>query len=110
MSYFEEISNAVTVCDTTGMIVFMNKKATETFAKYGGAKLIGTSLLDCHPEPSKTKVRIMLEDQQPNTYMIEKEGKKKLIHQMPWYDQGTFGGLIEISIELPKEIPTFQRK
>lgn len=108
--YFEEIPNAVTVCDASGIIVYMNQKATKTFAKYGGDKLIGTNLLDCHPEPSKTKVMEMLAKQLVNTYMIEKEGKKKLIHQTPWYDRETFGGLVEISIELPDEMPTFQRK
>jgi transcriptional regulator with PAS, ATPase and Fis domain len=110
LSYFDEIGNAVTVCDTEGIILYMNQKAIETFAKYGGGKLVGTNLLDCHPEPSKTKVKDMLENQQANTYMIEKEGKKKLIHQVPWYDRGVFGGLIEISIVLPDEMPTFQRK
>lgn len=108
--YFEEIPNAITVCDTSGVIVYMNQKATESLAKYAGAALLGTNMLDCHPEPSKTKVKEMLEKQQVNTYMIEKEGKKKLIHQTPWFDEGKFGGLIEISIELPEGMPTFQRK
>ena len=110
VSYFEEIDNAVTVCDATGIIVYMNRKATESVAKYGGTKLLGTNLLDCHPEPSKTKVKEMLEQRMANTYLIVKEGKKKLIHQVPWYEQGIFGGLIEISIQLPEEMPTFQRK
>lgn len=110
LSYFEEIDNAVTVCDPQGIIVYMNQKAIETFTKYGGAKLLGTNLLDCHPEPSKTKVKALLENQQANTYIIEKEGKKKLIHQVPWFDRGVFGGLIEISIQLPDEMPLFQRK
>jgi PAS domain S-box-containing protein len=110
MSYFEEINDAITVCDASGIIIYMNKKAVTTFSKYGGETLLGSNLLDCHPGTSKTKVKEMLENHQPNTYTIEKEGKKKLIHQVPWFDQGIFSGLIEISIEIPDEMPLFQRK
>ena len=45
----------------------------------------------------------------PNSYTIEKKGIKKLIHQSPWFEDGKPAGLIEISIEIPFELPHFIR-
>ena len=44
----EEADCAVTVCDTGGVILYMNEKARATFAKHGD--LIGRKLFDCHNE------------------------------------------------------------
>ena len=41
---------AITVCDTDGIILEMNAHAVKSFADEGGANLIGTNVLDCHPE------------------------------------------------------------
>ena len=40
----------------------MNQVSINQFKKYGGEKLLGTNLLDCHPEPSKSKLQEMLEN------------------------------------------------
>ena len=50
----------IIVCDKDGEILYMNKQAQKAYAKDGGAKLIGKNLLDCHPEPAKTKLKKML--------------------------------------------------
>ena len=44
-----------------------------------------------------------------NSYTIEKSGIKKMIHQTPYYTNGVFSGVIEISFEIPKELPHFNR-
>ena len=37
-------------------------------------------------------------------------GKHKLLHQTPWYDEeGNVAGLIELAIDLPDEMPVFDR-
>lgn len=97
-NWVKEADMAVTVCDTRGIVVAMNDKSRRTFAKYGGEKLIGSNLYDCHPEPSQRKLRQLLEEQKQNTYLSESKGKKHLIHQTPWYENGEFRGLVEISI------------
>lgn len=101
---------SVTVCDREGIIVEMNDKAATNYAKYGGRELIGASLLDHHSGESLEKVRNILERQQPNIYTIEKNGIKKLIYQSPWYEDGEFAGLVELSLEIPFEMPHFVRK
>jgi transcriptional regulator with PAS, ATPase and Fis domain len=109
-SWLKEFNGAVTVCDKEGIILKMNDKAIITFEKYGGTKLIGTNLLDCHPEPSKTKLKEMLISGKPNAYTIEKNGIKKLIYQAPWFEEKRYMGFIELSLEIPFEMPHFVRK
>jgi transcriptional regulator with PAS, ATPase and Fis domain len=102
---------AVTFCDKEGIIIYMNSAAQEIFNDDGGAALIGTSLLDCHPEPSRSQIVDMLDNQLNNTYTIEKKEIKKIIHQAPWFDsEGDFGGLVEISFEIPMEMDHIIRK
>ncbi len=100
---------AVTVCDAEGRILEMNGRSAETFEKDGGAKLIGANVLDCHPEPSRTKLKGMLESGLTNVYTIEKKGVKKLIYQSPWYEEGRYAGFVEISFEIPRDMPHFIR-
>ena len=96
--------SAITVCDVHGVIVAMNSASRKNFSKYGGGDLIGTSLFDCHPEAANIKIRKMLHSQQAETYIVENKGKKRLIHQAPWYNHGEFAGLVETSIDLAGDI------
>ncbi len=108
-SWVAEFPGAVTVCDADGIIIEMNDQAARTFASDGGRALIGKNLLDCHPEPARTKTKRLLETKQKNVYTIEKNGVKKLIYQSPWYRDGKFAGLVEIALEIPNEMPHFIR-
>jgi transcriptional regulator with PAS, ATPase and Fis domain len=102
---------AVTVCDENGIILEMNDKARKTFEKSGGGgELVGKSLLDCHPEPARTKLLEMLKKPCINAYTIEKNGVKKLIYQTPWKKDGKSAGLVELSMEIPSDMPHFIRK
>jgi transcriptional regulator with PAS, ATPase and Fis domain len=100
---------AVTVCDKDGQIIEMNGAAVEAFAADGGEKLIGTNVLDCHPEPSRSKLKAMMEEGRTNVYTIQKKGKKKLIYQAPWFEGGRTAGLVELSFEIPWDMPHFNR-
>lgn len=104
------VNFAVTVCDREGRILEMNAKSRATFAKSGGGDLVGKSLLDCHPEPARSKLKDMLARPRTNAYTIEKNGVKKLIYQTPWTRDGQPAGLVELSLELPAELPHFVRK
>ena len=109
MDWLKEINAAVTICDNNGIIVYMNEKSEQVFENDGGKNLIGSNLFGCHPEPALTKLKEMLADGSTNVYTIEKEGKKKIIYQSPWFDENTLGGLIEISFNIPDEMPHFIR-
>ena len=110
--WIKEAPIAVTVCDGEGKITEMNLKAGKTFEKSGGLALIGSDLLSCHPEPSKTKLKNMLSSPpaSPSAYTIEKNGVKKLIYQFTRLENGRPAGLVELSLDLPPEMPHFVRK
>ena len=107
--WIREFPAAITVCDSKGVIVAMNDMACATFVQDGGADLIGTNMLVCHPEPARTKVAAMLESGLQNVYTIEKMGIKKLIFQSPWYRDGKYAGFVELSLPIPGQMPHFVR-
>lgn len=108
-SWVKEFSGAVTVCDTEGIILEMNDKALAAYSKYGGEALVGTNVLDCHPEAACAKLEKLMATQRANTYTIEKGGVRKLIHQFPWYSEGEYRGFVELTIEIPSDMPHFVR-
>jgi transcriptional regulator with PAS, ATPase and Fis domain len=108
-AWVNEFPAAITVSDAKGIIIEMNAKAVRAFEKEGGAKLIGTNILDCHLEPSRTKLRDIMDNRKTNVYTIEKAGIKKLIYQAPWYEGGEYAGVVELSVEIPFEMPHFVR-
>ena len=97
------------VCDRAGIILEMNDRAAVQYADDGGRALLGTNVLDCHPEPSRTRLQRLLETGQSNVYTIEKRGVKKLVYQAPWYEEGSLAGMVEVVLELPAEMPHFVR-
>ena len=50
---------AVTVCDTEGVILYMNEKARATYIRHGN--LIGSNLFGCHNERSREIIRSLTE-------------------------------------------------
>lgn len=109
MNSLKEVDFAVTLCSKDGIITYMNNKAVSTFKKDGGLKLLGTNVLDCHPEPSKSQLANMLKTEKKNVYTIEKNGVKKLIYQTPFYENGIYSGFVELSLELPEHMENFIR-
>jgi len=107
INFLTELPFAVTVCDADGTIVYMNNKSRATFS--GAGELIGKSLFDCHNENSCRIIREIMASGIPNSYTIEKKGIKKMIHQTPWFEDGKPAGLVEISMEIPFELPHFIR-
>ncbi len=105
----KELPFAITVSDVDAIILYMNDRSVSTFHKYGGADIIGTSLFEYHHGSSAVKLRELLDTQTKNAYTIEKNGIKKLIYQSPWFKDGEFAGLIELSLEIPMEMAHFVR-
>jgi PAS domain-containing protein len=108
-SWWQDFPGAATICDRDGVILEMNARAREVFAADGGAALVGSNVLDCHPEPARAKLRAMLAEGRANVYTIEKRGLKKLIYQAPWFEAGAYAGFVELSLEIPAAMPHFVR-
>jgi transcriptional regulator with PAS, ATPase and Fis domain len=107
--WIDDFPAAVTVCDAHGRVIEMNAKAVENFAAGGGPKLIGTNVLDCHPEPARTKLKEIMDNGKTNIYTIEKRGIRKLIYQAPWFLDGRYAGHVELSFEIPWDMPHHKR-
>ncbi len=64
-SFFKAIVDSdicpVVICDLSHTIIYMNPMAVERYAKRGGEKLVGRSLLDCHNEDSRKKIKTIIE-------------------------------------------------
>ncbi|MDR2928298.1 MAG: hypothetical protein LBV41_08905 [Cytophagaceae bacterium] len=104
--YFKQFDAAITVSDAYGNIIWMNDRSMTV----NKGDFTGKSLFDCHPEPARTKLRNLFVDKNTNAYTIEKGDIKKLIYQSPWYENGNFAGYIELSLEIPFEMPHYVRK
>ena len=83
--WVKEFGAAVTVCDAEGIILEMNDRSARMFREQGGRALLGSNVLDCHPEAARTKLRLLMEQRQTSTYTTEKHGRRKLVHQAPWF-------------------------
>lgn len=105
----DELGAAITVADETGRIVAINRRAAETLAAEGGRALLGSDVFACHPEPARALLREMYAEHRAHHYTINRQGQKKIIHQMPVFTDGEFRGFVEISIPIPDEIPHFDR-
>jgi transcriptional regulator with PAS, ATPase and Fis domain len=109
-SWTKTFPGAITICDPNGTILEMNDRSLHMFREEGGASLIGSDVLACHPEPARSKLKAMLETQQANVYTVEKKGQKKLVYQTPLYRDGEYTGFVEIVLDLPSEMPHFVRR
>ena len=109
LDWFEQLPCSVTICDRDYTILYLNERSAEVNAKDGGKALVGRNLLDCHPPEAQEKLRKVMVSGRPNLYTIEKNGVKKMIFQCHWRKGSEVGGLVEISFELPGQIPHFLR-
>ncbi len=108
--WVQELPLAVTVTDKTGKIIEMNDWSAETFAKYGGKALVGKNVQDFHSALACKKIAEIAETETANSYTIEKDGVKKLIYQTPWYQNGKYAGLVELSMRIPFKMDNYIRK
>lgn len=106
--WIHNFNGALTVTDALLNIVYMNEKAKKTWEAHGD--LIGKNLADCHQARSMEIMRRILSEGGTNSYTIEKKGIKKLIYQEAWKKpDGSVGGLLELSLEIPFAMPHFVR-
>lgn len=104
----DDVNCAITVCDATGIIIYMNDRAKELYASRGN--LLGYNLFDCHSAASAAKIRNMLASGESNAYTITKNGRRKVIYQTPWRrPDGTVGGMVEMSMIVADNMPHYNR-
>lgn len=105
----DSVDFAIILCDENLNFNYLNNKAILNFKDSNPEKLIGTNIMDCHSENSQSIIKKIRDEHFVNCYTIEKNGKKKMIRQSPLIEDGVFKGIIEITFELPDDIPHFIR-
>lgn len=96
-SIVEQDRCAVVICNLTHEIIYMNQTAISRYAKWGGAGLIGQSLLDCHNEQSREQIKKVVSWFQESTehnmiYTFHNEKENKDVYMVALRDES--GGLI----------------
>ncbi|MDO9546107.1 MAG: hypothetical protein Q7J07_05080 [Pelolinea sp.] len=101
---------AITVTDSEGTVIEMNEEsATKLFKGDGGYEVLGRNAITCHPPRTREKVRRIYETHSFNIYSITKNGQKYLVYQAPYFIEEEFSGIVEMFLELPDELPHFDR-
>ncbi len=100
----KELDCAVTVCDRECVICYQNDRSIAV-----NGPMTGKSMLPCHNERSKAIIDRLLTEGGKNVYTISKRGVRKLIYQTPWRREGAIGGIVELSLEIPEEMPHYLR-
>ena len=103
--YFQSIIEqdicAVVICNLRHTIIYMNPAAIARYETWGGEKLIGKSLLDCHNAQSKEQIERVIswfqESKQHNRiYTSRNEKEKKDVYMIALRDEdGTLLGYYE---------------
>lgn len=60
-SVLEQDREPIVLCDLSHKIVYMNGAAVKNYEKYGGEKLLGQNLLDCHNAKSCEMIEKVVE-------------------------------------------------
>lgn len=84
-SVLEQDRASVVLCNLDHIIVYMNPAAVKNYAKYGGEKLLGSNLLDCHNERSQgliLKITDWFKESQDNNmiYTVHDEKHNKDVY------------------------------
>ncbi len=104
-NWAEDTNCAITVCDTEGVVIFMNKQSILV-----NGDMRGKNMLPCHNERSRGIIDRLIKEGSTNAYTIDKKGVRKMIYQTAWRrEDGTVGGLVEISMPIPTEMPHYIR-
>lgn len=91
---------SIVICNLKHEIIYMNPAAIENYAKRGGDKLIGRSILECHNPESREKIEQVVEwfaaDESHNlVYTFHNEKQNKDVYMVALRDNGKLIGYYE---------------
>lgn len=104
LSFYKSIVDqdraSVVICNLNHEIIYMNPVAVQNYAKRGGEKLIGRSLLNCHNQESREKIQKVIdwfaEDESHNiVYTFHNEKQNKDVYMVALREAGKLIGYYE---------------
>ena len=99
-SIVDQDRSSIVICNLKHEIIYMNPAAVSSYAKRGGDKLIGRSVLDCHNPESREKIQQVVEwfaaDESHNIlYTFHNEKQNKDVYMVALRDDGELIGYYE---------------
>ena len=99
-SIVDQDRSSIVICNLKHEIIYMNPAAVSSYAKRGGDKLIGRSVLDCHNPESGDKIQQVVEwfaaDESHNiVYTFHNEKQNKDVYMVALRDDGELIGYYE---------------
>lgn len=99
-SIVEQDRAAVVICNLKHEIIYMNPVAVHSYAKWGGDKLVGKNLLECHDSDSREKIQQVVDwfgaDESHNiVYTFHDEKQNKDVYMVALRDAGRLIGYYE---------------
>ena len=99
-SIVDQDRSSIVICNLKHEIIYMNPAAVSSYAKRGGDKLIGRSVLDCHNPESREKIQQVVEwfaaDESHNiVYTFHNEKQNKDVYMVALRDDGKLIGYYE---------------
>ena len=99
-SIVDQDRSSIVICNLKHEIIYMNPAAISNYAKRGGDKLIGRSILDCHNPESRDKIQQVVEwfaaDESHNiVYTFHNEKQNKDVYMVALRDDGELIGYYE---------------
>lgn len=99
-SIIDQDRASVVICSLKHKIIYMNPAAAANYAKYGGDKLIGRSLLECHNPGSRKKIKQVMDwfaaDESHNiVYTFHNEKQNKDVYMVALREEGKLIGYYE---------------
>lgn len=79
-SIIDQDRSAVVICNLEHEIIYMNPAAVKNYEKWGGEKLVGQSLLNCHNENSVKRIKEVIkwfEESEENNIIYTFYNKKQ---------------------------------
>ncbi len=74
-SIVDQDTEAVVICDTAHIIIYMNPAAIEEYNNRGGANLIGLQIFDCHRPSANERIRQVFD-------WFEKSKEHNIVHTL----------------------------
>lgn len=99
-SVLDQDRSAVVICNLEHEIIYMNLAAVLNYKKWGGEKLLGKSLLDCHNQESRETIKQIVdwfaEDKSHNMiYTFHNEKQNKDVYMVALRDEEKLIGYYE---------------
>ena len=102
---FEGLNVAIVAADADYKVIFQNEKFRKLFERvYGRSDYIGSDIREFHKAETNEKIESYFEEyteqkRNLNYYVRDTPGGKITVVNVPFYDAGEFGGVVEFIYE-----------